>query len=52
MSYFFYLYLVLHACAVKFDVMENVKNFAKYFWELNNALIKTTILNKITIYFS
>jgi len=30
-SYFFYLYLVLHACAARFDVMGNVKNFVKYF---------------------
>ena len=30
-SYFFYLYLVLHVCAIKFDVTENLKNFAKYF---------------------
>jgi len=28
---FFYLYLMLYTCAVRFDVMENLKNFANFF---------------------
>jgi len=30
-SYFFYLYFVLHACAIRFDVTKNLKNFANFF---------------------
>ena len=30
-SYYFYLYLVLHACAARFDATENLKFFYKIF---------------------
>jgi len=26
-SFYFYLYLILHACAARFDVTENLKKF-------------------------
>jgi hypothetical protein len=32
-SFYFYLYLMLHACDQRFDVMENLENFD----ELNKA---------------
>jgi len=31
-SYFFYLYLMLHACVAKFDVTRNPKIFVNFFW--------------------
>ena len=31
---------MFHACAIRFDVTENLKNFA--FWELNKAPVQTT----------
>ena len=32
-SFCFYVYLILHACAVRFDVTKNLENF----WQLNKA---------------
>jgi len=34
----FYLYLMFHACAARFDVTENLKIFVNFFLELNKAL--------------
>jgi hypothetical protein len=34
-TFCFHVYLMLHACAVKFDVTGNLENF----WELNKALL-------------
>jgi len=34
---YFYLYLTLHACAPKFEVTGNLKDFVNFFFELNNA---------------
>jgi len=36
LSYFFYLYLMVYACAIRFDVTGNVENFT-IFWKLNRA---------------
>jgi hypothetical protein len=36
-SYYFYLYLLLNAYAVRFDVMENINFFYKFFWVLNKT---------------
>jgi len=37
-SYLFYLYLVFHACAAKFDVTENLEKF----WKLNKTHTEET----------
>jgi hypothetical protein len=34
-SFYFYLYLMLHTCAARFDVTENFKKNYKIFWKLN-----------------
>jgi hypothetical protein len=34
-SFCFYLYLMLHACAVRFDVTEKLENFLVFLGELN-----------------
>ena len=39
-GYSFKLYLILHACVQKFDVMGNLENF----WELNMAIDKFEII--------
>jgi len=36
-SFCFYLYLMLHACAVRFDVTRNLEKFLVFWWELNKA---------------
>jgi hypothetical protein len=36
-SFYFRLYLMLHACAVRFDVTENLENFFRFWGELNKA---------------
>jgi len=43
-SYFFYLYLMLHVCAARFDVTENLKKFVKFFGTkqgLNNLELRS-----------
>ena len=39
MQLVFYPYLIFYACAVRFDVMKNLKKKFAIFFELNKALI-------------
>ena len=38
-SFCFHLYLMLHACVVRFDVTKNLEKFLVFLWELNKANI-------------